>query len=258
MTNIDQSGHRIESLQLDTSYFGKETILYVNQLDVPKTLSLKTIEETKDESTIVESSTDLVTGVYEGGFKIWECTYDLLSYLSELANSKSLNSTCVLDLGCGSGVLGIYCAIHGAKQVTFQDYNAEVVKGVTIPNYIENIHKQSDISCTPFFFSGPWDTFQKCASNHEKCYDLIVTSETIYNTQHYSTLLEIFDFFLSSKGKVLLAAKVNYFGVGGGLRQFEKAISGNTKTFCKWSYSTVKIEEDNVKREILEIKRKTE
>lgn len=44
----------------------------------------------------------------------------------------------------------------------------------------------------------------------------------------------------------------------GGLRQFEKAISGHTKTFCKWSYSTVKIEEDNVKREIIEIKRKTE
>ena len=248
---------RIESLQLDTPNCGKETILYVNQLDVSKTSSLKSNEENKDEAPIVQSSTDLIAGVYEGGFKIWECTYDLLSYLSEVAQLEFLKSTSVLDLGCGSGMLGIYCGIHGAKEVTFQDYNSEVVKGVTIPNYIANIHNRSDMNCKPFFFSGPWDTFRTAANNHEKRYDLIITSETIYNTQHYSSLLEIFDFFLSSKGKVLLAAKINYFGVGGGMRQFENAISGDTQISCKWNYSTVKIHEDNVKREILEINRKT-
>ena len=147
--------------------------------------------------------------------------------------------------------------MHGARQVNFQDYNAEVIKGVTIPNYVANVQKRKDINCSPFFYSGSWNTFCKPSSIHEKLYDLIITSETIYNTEHYPTLLEIFDSYLATEGRVLLAAKVNYFGVGGGLRDFEKAINDNTLMHGKWSYCTVKVMDNNVKREIIEIKRKT-
>ena len=55
---------------------------------------------------------------------------------------------------------------------------------------------------------------------------------------------------------MLVAAKVNYFGVGGGLRQFEQALSGDDSNNSRWWYCTIKIFDDNVKREIVEIKRK--
>ena len=55
---------------------------------------------------------------------------------------------------------------------------------------------------------------------------------------------------------MLLAAKVNYFGVGGGLRQFEMALANLSSSASKWSFQTVQVLEDNVKREIVEIKRK--
>lgn len=55
-----------------------------------------------------------------GGFKIWECTYDLIEYL-EKNQDIDLKNAKVLDLGCGVGILGIYALLRGAT-VTFQDY----------------------------------------------------------------------------------------------------------------------------------------
>ena len=58
--------------------------------------------------------------VFTGGFKIWECTGDLIKYLE--ANEKGIQGkTKVLDLGCGSGLLGLY-GLHKGADVDFQDY----------------------------------------------------------------------------------------------------------------------------------------
>lgn len=56
-----------------------------------------------------------------GGFKIWECTHDLINYFLENQSTIDLNNINVLDLGCGAGILGIYAFMNGAS-VTFQDY----------------------------------------------------------------------------------------------------------------------------------------
>jgi predicted nicotinamide N-methyase len=245
---------RTETLDLNFSGY---SILHVNQLDVKNELTAtNTAESTNAESSSIKDKTDLVTGVYEGGFKIWECSYDLLSHLQKITETEPVKNLNVLDLGCGSGVLGIACALQGAGSVTFQDYNAEVIKGITMPNYLANIGNRDDLNCKSHFVSGPWDTFCKSISKYEKAFDLILTSETIYNTSHYSSLIAIFDFCLSAKGRVLLAAKVNYFGVGGGVRQFEKDLVDLNSDASKWSFQTVQVLEDNVKREIVQIKRK--
>lgn len=59
--------------------------------------------------------------LFSGGLKIWECTHDLIKYLITNKRNIILENTNVLDLGCGSGILGIYTFINGAS-VTFQDY----------------------------------------------------------------------------------------------------------------------------------------
>jgi len=58
--------------------------------------------------------------ILSGGLKIWECTLDLLSFLAK--ESFNFDGLDVLDLGCGSGLLGIYALCHGARHVHFQDY----------------------------------------------------------------------------------------------------------------------------------------
>ena len=76
---------------------------------------------------------DLIPGIYEGGMKIWECTHDLIDYLST-DSTVSLSGSCVLELGCGIGLPGIFALMSGAECVHFQDYNHEVLNCLTIPS----------------------------------------------------------------------------------------------------------------------------
>ena len=55
----------------------------------------------------------------------------------QLISSLPLSNKNVIDLGCGSGILGIACAKRGAKSVTFID-NDFVALGITRENIIKN------------------------------------------------------------------------------------------------------------------------
>ncbi|XP_059048827.1 histidine protein methyltransferase 1 homolog [Achroia grisella] len=195
---------------------------------------------------------DLISGKYEGGLKIWECTNDLIEYLSENINKSLWNEANVLDLGCGAGLLGIYGFLNGAY-ITFQDYNREVLKYVTIPNVLLNIEEEKrevDIrKCK--FYCGDWGSFNKKLGNCT-LFDIILTSETIYNEDNYDKLIEIFLQKLSKSGSVYVAAKTYYFGVGGGTRGFEKKIknSGLLKSEVCWKSA------GGIQREILKITHK--
>ncbi|RXM36899.1 Histidine protein methyltransferase 1-like [Acipenser ruthenus] len=70
------------------------------------------------------------------------------------------------------------------------------------------------------FFSGDWASFLPLVRSSEPLlqYNLIFTSETIYNTAYYPSLHEGFLQLLTPAGLVYLATKAHYFGVGGGLR----------------------------------------
>ena len=194
------------------------------------------------------STTDLIPNVYEGGFQVWECTIDLLHYMvnnpalvSSECNIKSVSSECniksvrsecnnrVLDLGCGAGLLGILaCKMGQGEGVTcdFQDFNADVIKNFTIPNYLKNSSDKAESvssecntlssvssecntlssvssecnnllsvssecntlsSVSSRFFSGDWSF----VSSRFSQYSLILSSETIYNTTSQGKILAI-------------------------------------------------------------------
>lgn len=222
-----------------------ETLPGLQHVSVVKTILLK--ENFPGENIISQSfssHSDLITGVYEGGLKIWECTFDLLAYFTK-AKVKFVGKK-VLDLGCGSGLLGIVAFKGGAKEIHFQDYNSLVIDEVTLPNVVANSTledegndvnepdvkrcRKSEVAqelskCR--FFSGEWSEFCKLVLNSEKFfekYDLILTSETIYNPDYYGTLHQTFLRLLDKNGRVLLASKAHYFGVGGGIHLFQKFV----------------------------------
>lgn len=207
---------------------------------VVKTISLK--EKFPGDNIVSQSfssHSDLIPGVYEGGLKIWECTFDLMTYFTK-AKVKFAGQK-VLDLGCGSGLLGITASKGGAREVHFQDYNGLVIDEVTLPNVVANVPLQDDSNgidepdgkrqrksevCKCRLFSGEWAEFCKLVLSEKLFvkYDLILTSETIYNPDYYSTLHETFLRLLSRNGRVLLASKAHYFGVGGGVHLFQKFV----------------------------------
>jgi len=189
---------------------------------------------------------DLVPGTYEGGLKVWECSEDLTRFLH--SSSLEMTGLKVLDLGCGAALPGLYCFSKGAE-VWFNDYNEEVLKHITMPNTLLNVPKNP---AKTRFFAGDWESFEEIVSpeifGEEEKFDLILTSETIYNTSNQHKLISIFKNFLKKKAQVLVAAKTVYFGVGGGLRQFEGMLSQNGLSF-----TTVKAFDGGVNREIVSV-----
>ncbi|XP_045448372.1 histidine protein methyltransferase 1 homolog [Melitaea cinxia] len=192
---------------------------------------------------------DLVTGKYEGGLKIWECTYDLIEYFEDNSKTIMFKNKKVLDLGCGAGILGIYSLLKGGI-ATFQDYNKEIVQYSTIPNVYLNFEEEelsAEIKKCKFY-SGDWASFNKLLDESEK-FDIILTSETLYNPSNYNKLISLFKDRLSDNGDIFIASKTYYFGVGGGTRQFETAIKDSSlDNEVIWKTT------NGIQREILKIK----
>jgi protein-histidine N-methyltransferase len=117
---------------------------------------------------------DLSSGVYEGGFKTWECALDLASLLvgsdaSPIARSQTEKDWEVIELGAGSAVpsLAILQSFLQGRassdekrttnpaslKLTLCDYNAEVLRLATAPNLLLNYLSATN-DANLFFDSG--------------------------------------------------------------------------------------------------------
>ncbi|XP_037563784.1 histidine protein methyltransferase 1 homolog [Dermacentor silvarum] len=190
-----------------------------------------------------EGNLDIVPSVYEGGMKVWECSVDLAEYIE---NQLSIDDEAkVLELGCGAGLPGLVACLKGAS-VDFQDYNKQVLDLITIPNAFANIGARVKKRC--HFFAGDWSALVDNILPAQ--YDFILTSETIYNTASYQSLIAVLKKAIKHTGIVLVAAKTCYFGVGGGTRLFEDALAVDGF----FTSRVVFVTDSGVQREILELR----
>lgn len=91
------------------------------------------------------AASDVSTNVYEGGFKTWECSADLVRFLLDRGPRKDLDDLVrvdhVIELGCGTALPSLLLfqyAVRNALAVyfTLTDYNADVLRLVTVPNLV--------------------------------------------------------------------------------------------------------------------------
>ncbi|CAL5416810.1 unnamed protein product [Camellia sinensis] len=183
-----------------------------------------------------------------GVLKLWEGSLDLVKTLqSEIQDGQLLfTGKRVLELGCGHGLPGIFTGLEGAAVIHFQDFNAEVMRCLTIPNVNANLLKKSQPLATDVrewntdaefrFFAGDWSEVHQIlpyVHTNEKdhnCspglgqsvgYDVILMAETVYSISALPHLYELIKKCLNRvNGVVYMAAKKHYFGVGGGSRRF--------------------------------------
>ncbi|KAM0854079.1 hypothetical protein ACQ4PT_050648 [Festuca glaucescens] len=193
-------------------------------------------------------NSDLVPGKYEGGLKLWEGSLDLVKTLNSDIKAVRLlvEGKQVLELGCGHGLPGIFAGLKGAGLVHFQDFNAEVLRCLTIPNVKANLFKESSQGiCTSQsvgFYAGDWSEIDKLllcgdavhdkTTNHHtenegsSGYDIILMAETVYALDSLPSLYRLIKKCLRYPGGVVyMAGKKHYFGVGGGTRQFLRLVT---------------------------------
>ena len=197
-------------------------------------------------NSIAEVS-DLVPNVYEGGYEVWECTIDLLNYLHSHIEILKQSSS-VLDLGCGAGLLGIAAKMASSDHVlvVFQDYNFDVIENFTLKNYHKNCGGSSSTHNVKFI-AGDWSEM-----SGKLCkYDLILSAETIYNCKSQQKVLKILLDHLSDSGTAYFASKRHYFGVGGGVVDFKTLVAGSNCFKCESVWSN----ETGLLRDILKITR---
>lgn len=86
---------------------------------------------------------DLKKNVYEGGFKSWECSYDMVDELAVMRNEGNLKYKNILELGCGTALPTCFLLMKkfleqdktGANYI-LSDFNYDVLRLVTVPNII--------------------------------------------------------------------------------------------------------------------------
>lgn len=223
---------------------------------------------------------DIRTRVYEGGLKSWECSLDLCLHLLSspfiplISRSNSDSGTRtrtgkrgrVLELGCGTALpsLGIFQSMlqgeedgkDGEMELVLADYNADVLRLVTLPNLLlvwaattrgelledeggdlhvslqlrdefERDLQRRRISLR--FISGAWGHRflqlllpQGSGGEEEReGFDLVLASETIYSPSSTPEFTSVLLRSLKKPGgKALVAAKRIYFGVGGSVEDF--------------------------------------
>ena len=91
------------------------------------------------------ADSDLVSGVYEGGLKVWDCSFDLVDYVFQNGAARFAGKR-VIELGCGQGLPGIMALKVGAAKVVFQDFNAEVLNKATKPVIEMNLDGTAGLS----------------------------------------------------------------------------------------------------------------
>lgn len=66
------------------------------------------------------TTSDIQAGVYEGGFKLWECSLDLVKYVELLLRDSQTPFRMprkVMELGCGHAIPGIHALQRGACKI---------------------------------------------------------------------------------------------------------------------------------------------
>ncbi|EPS60086.1 hypothetical protein M569_14718, partial [Genlisea aurea] len=230
--------------EISVSEVSRDVNYTLEPVDVGGLTLLKGRVNTRDVFAL--SNSDLVPGKYEGGLKLWECSLDLIAALNSEIHEGILSFTGkrVLELGCGHGLPGIFACLKGSAAVHFQDFNAEVLRCLTIRNVTHNVETNSQRSASSNrdletrFFSGDWGDIDRIlfpANSNESDgrYDIILMSETVYSISSLPNLFKLIKKRLrKSGGVVYMAAKKYYFGVGGGTRQFISMVEEDGDFCC--------------------------
>jgi len=238
----------MNELETETVSFTRQDGMFNQEVTLTYVSNSMEVLNEKLEQPKYDEKKDVVKNEYEGGFTIWECTYDLINFLLQNGEKLDLNGKNILDLGCGHGLVGIFCMkAYDVNTVCFQDFNLDVLKFTTVPNIVKNGFEQKLSQCR--FISGDWgDMIAKIQQGTNEIvtplhneetqlptkFNAILMAEVLYNSENYVKLGQIINELLDKDGVCIISSKLYYFGIGGSVDEF--------KDFMEQTYPHLKIE----------------
>lgn len=129
--------------------------------------------------------------------KLWESAWVLANHLSTLPVAPEKT---ILEIGCGLGLVGIAATMAGHR-VTMSEYNADAL------NFAKANAVINDLPQLAIEFLD-WKNPRLAGR-----FDIIVGSDTVYNTENIGILEALFDRYLLPGGTVILADNVRQTSV---------------------------------------------
>ena len=221
--------------RLDSKYFKKTMLDDINFLEYfyIENSNLLNLIKNNDDLIEITKTHDLVNGKYEGGFKVWECSVDLAKYLYS-NYTTDLSELSIFEIGCGHALPSLsllkkLISVKSLKVINLylQDYNRDCIELITYLNVKKFLVDNSELLKVNLeklnikFVYGDWKSLNSILPMNS--FDLLLTSETIYNRFYYKSLLGLCKNLLNANDRescILLAAKTCYFGCTGSLHEF--------------------------------------
>jgi len=208
---------------------------------------------------------DVVPGKYFGGLKVWSCAVDLalavhragssanvpatlpasgatpyLELLVALKQSMSGAGAKVMELGCGHGLPGMAALACGALDVSFHDYNYEVVEACLLRNlcatFSDNLRKVAisrrkhlvsyDSRAVVRAGSGDWGSLAPAEPDTAEpiLFDVILGADVTFDDASTDSFVACVARLLRPGGAAFIGTKRYYFGTGGGVGAIEAAV----------------------------------
>ena len=94
-----------------------------------------------------------------------------------------------------------------------------MIEHATKPAVAINLQDKRELWGKTSFVAGSWQSLSERLTQN---FDVILMSETLYNTAYYDSLVSCISQCLSSEGGlVIIGTKTFYFGLGGGTFEFQ-------------------------------------
>jgi hypothetical protein len=247
---------------------------------------LRRVRSETTSSTVASAfqNTDLVSGVYEGGLKVWECSVDLCRYFQE--NNISIEGA-VLELGCGHGLPGCWVLKQARRtsgsscMVVFSDFNEFVLQDATVANIVLNTkdagnHGTStqDLDLASWLaehaalgagdwknmsgrFLDPSSSIMFSLFPTDGKFHVILAAETTYSHAAATDTAYLLSKHLKvGTGVAYIATKRYYFGVGGGSDCFRLALSALSSLEMRFHVETLQVFDNGAGniRELLKVR----
>jgi hypothetical protein len=207
---------------------------------------------------------DIVPGQYLGGLKVWSCAVDLakavfaagrpavpsvapsfatplMTLYVAIRNAMQGDAAKILELGCGHGLPGMAALACGANDVSFHDFNHEVLEHCLLPGIcatfgsslkrvaIARGGNSVTFSNTAVVRagSGEWQGFAPADPDTAEpmLFDCILGADVTYDEQATAAVVATIARLLKPGGTAFIGTKVYYFGTGGGREAIAAAVA---------------------------------